>query len=95
VTIDRAARKGTLDATIDLASVDIGNDKLNEELKSAQFFDTEKFPTATYKGTSMKFHWRRAPRCRSSASSIQLRKTEHVSASHAFQHSIQHIIRHP
>ena len=55
VTIDRAAKKGTLDATIDMTSVSIGNDKLNGELKSAQFFDTEKFPTATYKGTSMKF----------------------------------------
>src|SRR3978361_1389962 len=55
VTIDRAAKKGTLEATIDMTSVAIGNDKLNGELKSAQFFDTDKFPTATYKGTSMKF----------------------------------------
>ena len=55
VTVDREAKKGTLEATIDMTSVDIGNDKLNEELKSPQFFDTEKFPTATYKGTSIKF----------------------------------------
>jgi len=55
VTLDRAAQKGTLDATIDMTTVDIGNEKLNGELKSAQFFDAEKFPTATYKGTSMKF----------------------------------------
>jgi polyisoprenoid-binding protein YceI len=55
VTLDRAAQKGTLDATIDMTTVYIGNEKLNGELKSAQFFDTEKFPTATYKGTSMKF----------------------------------------
>ncbi|SOE54966.1 Polyisoprenoid-binding protein YceI [Burkholderia sp. D7] len=55
VTLDRAAQKGTLDATIDMTSIDIGNDKLNGELKSAQFFDADKFPTATYKGTSMKF----------------------------------------
>jgi polyisoprenoid-binding protein YceI len=55
VTIDRAAKKGTLDATIDMTSIDIGNDKLNGELKSPQFFDADKFPTATYKGTSMKF----------------------------------------
>jgi polyisoprenoid-binding protein YceI len=55
VTLDREAHTGTLDATIDMTSVIIGNDKLNGELKSPQFFDTEKFPTATYKGTSMKF----------------------------------------
>jgi polyisoprenoid-binding protein YceI len=55
VTLDRAAKTGTLDVTIDMTSVAIGNEKLNGELKSAQFFDTDKFPTATYKGTSMKF----------------------------------------
>ncbi|MGA7811676.1 YceI family protein [Caballeronia sp.] len=55
VTIDRAAKTGTLDVTIDMTSVAIGNEKLNGELKSAQFFDADKFPTATYKGTSMKF----------------------------------------
>jgi polyisoprenoid-binding protein YceI len=55
VSIDRAAKTGTLDATIDMTSVAIGNEKLDGELKSAQFFDTDKFPTATYKGTSMKF----------------------------------------
>jgi len=55
VTLDRATQKGTLDATIDMTSIDIGNEKLNGELKSAQFFDADKFPTATYKGTSIKF----------------------------------------
>jgi polyisoprenoid-binding protein YceI len=55
VSIDRAAKTGTLDATIDMTSADIGNDKLDEELKSDRFFDATKFPTAVYKGTSMKF----------------------------------------
>jgi polyisoprenoid-binding protein YceI len=56
VTLDREAKTGTLNATIDMTSVDIGNAKLDEELKSPQFFDTAKFPTATYKGTSVKFN---------------------------------------
>jgi polyisoprenoid-binding protein YceI len=55
VSIDRATKTGTLDATIDMTSADIGNDKLDEELKSDRFFDATKFPTAAYKGTSMKF----------------------------------------
>jgi polyisoprenoid-binding protein YceI len=55
VTIDREAKTGTLEATIDMTSVDIGNDKLTDELKSDHFFDTAQFPTAVYKGTSMKF----------------------------------------
>jgi polyisoprenoid-binding protein YceI len=56
VTLDREAKTGTLNATIDMTSVDIGNAKLDEELKSPQFFDTAKFPTATYKGTAVKFN---------------------------------------
>jgi polyisoprenoid-binding protein YceI len=55
VRIDREAKTGTLETNIDLSSVDIGNDKLNELLKGPQFFDIAQFPTAVYKGTSMKF----------------------------------------
>ena len=55
VTIDREARTGTLEATIDMASVDIGNDTLDTALKGPKFFDATQFPTAVYKGTSMKF----------------------------------------
>lgn len=51
VILDREARTGTVDVTIDAASVDTGLDKLNDHLKSAEFFDVAKFPTATYKGT--------------------------------------------
>jgi polyisoprenoid-binding protein YceI len=55
VTLDREAKTGTVDVSIDLSSVAIGNDKLDGELKSEQFFDTAKFPTAEYKGTQIKF----------------------------------------
>jgi polyisoprenoid-binding protein YceI len=55
-TLDRAAKHGTLDVTIDLASVDIGNDKLDKELQEDKFFDVAKFPTAVYKGTDIKFN---------------------------------------
>lgn len=54
-TIDTAAKKGTLDVTIDMTSAAIGNDALDAELKGEKFFDAAKFPTATYKGTSVKF----------------------------------------
>jgi polyisoprenoid-binding protein YceI len=56
VTIDREARSGTLEATIDMTSVDIGNGTLDTELKSPKFFDATQFPIAVYKGTSMKFN---------------------------------------
>ena len=56
VTIDREARTGTLEAVIDMTSVDSGNDALDKVLKSPKFFDASQFPTAVYKGTSMKFN---------------------------------------
>jgi polyisoprenoid-binding protein YceI len=50
VTLDRAAKAGSVDLTIDAASIDFGNPKLNEHAKGAEMFDVAKFPTATYKG---------------------------------------------
>ncbi|MFL9962439.1 YceI family protein [Paraburkholderia sediminicola] len=51
VTLDRAAKTGTLEVTTDIASVHTGNTKLDQNLQSDQFFDASKFPEATYKGT--------------------------------------------
>lgn len=50
VVLDRAARTGTVNLKIDLNSIDFGNDKLNAWATSAEFFDTTKFPQATYAG---------------------------------------------
>ncbi len=55
VVVDREAKTGTVDVTIDTASVDAGLADMNEHLKKADFLDVEKYPTATYKGTLVKF----------------------------------------
>ncbi|MEM5424000.1 MULTISPECIES: YceI family protein [Paraburkholderia] len=55
VTLDREAKTGTVDVTIDASSIDTGNAKLDKHVSSAEFLDTAKFPTATYKGTSIRF----------------------------------------
>lgn len=55
VTLDRAAKTGTVDVTIDAASIDTGNKKLDDHLQTAEMFDVTKYPTATYKGTQIKF----------------------------------------
>ena len=55
VTLDRAAKTGTVEVTVDPASVQTGNAKLDEHLKTPDFFDVQKYPTVTYKGTQIKF----------------------------------------
>jgi polyisoprenoid-binding protein YceI len=50
IVVDKAAKTGTIDITIDATSIDFGNDKLNEHAKGGEMFDVTKFPNATYKG---------------------------------------------
>ncbi|MFZ6657276.1 YceI family protein [Undibacterium sp. TJN19] len=55
IVLDRAAKTGTVDITIDANSIDFGHEKMNEHAKSKDMFNVAQFPTATYKGTSIKF----------------------------------------
>jgi len=50
ITLDKKAGSGTVDITVDAASIDYGLDAMNEKARSAELFDTAKYPTATYKG---------------------------------------------
>jgi polyisoprenoid-binding protein YceI len=50
---DKHPEKSSVDATIDVTQIDTRNDKRNGHLKSADFFDVEKFPTATFKSTKV------------------------------------------
>lgn len=50
VILDKAAGQGTVEVTIDTASIDFGHDKLNSWATSAEFFDAAKYPQATYRG---------------------------------------------
>ncbi len=47
---DKAGQSGSVEAVIDLASVDFGHDKMNEHARAKDFFDVGRYPTATYKG---------------------------------------------
>jgi polyisoprenoid-binding protein YceI len=51
IVLDRAAKTGSVEVTIDAASVDTGMEKLNKHVMSKDFLDVSNFPTATYKGT--------------------------------------------
>ena len=51
VTLDQAAKTGTVSVVIDTASIDMAQDKLNEHVVGPEILDAAKFPTATYEGT--------------------------------------------
>ncbi|KAA1014235.1 polyisoprenoid-binding protein [Paraburkholderia panacisoli] len=55
VTLDRAGKTGTIDVSIDTASIDTGNAQLDTRVKSEEFFDVSKYPTATFKGSALRF----------------------------------------
>jgi polyisoprenoid-binding protein YceI len=55
VTLDAAAKSGSLEVTIDAASVSTGGEKLDTHLKAEDFFNVAKFPTITFKSNKLKF----------------------------------------
>ncbi len=55
VTLDRAAKNGSIEITIDASSIDFGHTKMNEHARSKDMFNVEKFPNITYKSTALKF----------------------------------------
>jgi len=55
IVLDREAQSGTVDVTIDTTTVLTGVPDLDKHLKTGEFLDVEKFPTAQYKGKLAKF----------------------------------------
>ena len=56
ITLDTAAKSGSIDITIDATSIDTGYAKRDTHLKSEEFFNVGKFPTLAYKSTRLKFN---------------------------------------
>jgi polyisoprenoid-binding protein YceI len=50
VTIDRAAKTGTVELEVDPASIDFGLDIMDEKARGEDFFNVAKYPAAGYKG---------------------------------------------
>lgn len=55
ITIDRAAKTGSVDITIDTTSVNTGYPLFNEHIQGEDFLNTAKYPTATFKSNTIKF----------------------------------------
>jgi polyisoprenoid-binding protein YceI len=56
VHIDRTAHTGDVTVTVQAASVNFGLEALEKHVKSPDFLDVEKFPTAIYKGSFSKWN---------------------------------------
>jgi len=56
ITLDTAAKSGSIDITIDATSIDTGHAKRDTHLKSDEFFNVAKFPTLAYKSSKLKFN---------------------------------------
>ena len=55
IVLDKAAKTGSVDVTIDTTSVNTGSTLFNEHIQGADFFDTAQYPTATFKSTKVHF----------------------------------------
>ncbi len=55
IVFDREAKTGSVDIEIDAKSVNTGYALFNEHIQGEDFFDTAKYPTITFKSTSVKF----------------------------------------
>ena len=55
VTLDKEAKTGAVDITIDMTSVNTGYSTFDEHIQGEDFLDTAKYPTATFKSTKVTF----------------------------------------
>ena len=54
--LDKAAKTGKVDVTIDTTSINTGFEAFNKHLQSADLFDTAKFPTIKFSGDKFTFN---------------------------------------
>ena len=55
ITLDPAAKKGSVDLVIETTSIDMGFDKWDQHLKSDEFFNVEQFPTMHFSSDKLVF----------------------------------------
>ena len=55
ITLDPTNKTGSVTLTIDPASINMGQEKWNEHMKSADFFNVAQFPNITYQSDQLTF----------------------------------------
>ena len=56
IVLDRAAKTGSIEITVQTASIGTGDPKLEEHLRSPDFFNVEKFPTMVFRSKAVRFN---------------------------------------
>lgn len=56
IMLDRAAKTGSIEITVQTATIGTGDPRLETELRGEKFFDVEKHPTMVFKSKSVKFN---------------------------------------
>lgn len=55
LTLDQKAGKGSIEVAVETASLNTNDPKMDEHMKTADFFDVSRFPSMTFKSRAMKF----------------------------------------
>ena len=55
IVLDKEAQTGTVELTMDLTTIDVGHDGLNNHLQTEDFFNTAMYPNATFVGELTNF----------------------------------------
>ena len=55
IVLDRAAKKGSIEVTIDATSIRTYSERLYAVVKGEKFFNVEKYPTITFKSANLSF----------------------------------------
>jgi len=56
LVLDRVAKTGSIEITVDTASIGTGDPKLEEHLRSPEFFNVAKFPAMTFRSKTIAFN---------------------------------------
>lgn len=55
IQLDRESGAGSIDVKIDTASIDMGEEAWNQQMRSASYFNSEKFPSITFRSKRLLF----------------------------------------
>ena len=55
VVLDKTAGSGSVDISMEMASIDFGHDAMNEHAMNEDILDVQRYPTATYVGELARF----------------------------------------